>query len=283
MGLTRMDGLLREASDRKQAVPGFECWDSGSVQAIAQAAARTGRPVIFQASPTEYTYCGGPDALAAITKWYVDRHEITAALHLDHGSTLTHVQECLEAGFTSVMLDASRHPYEENVRLTKAAVEMARDFDVSVEAELGHVGGFEGDLPELDGDEATQTDPDQAAEFVAETGTDCLAVAIGTIHGAYRGKPVINIDRLRAIATRVSQPLVLHGGSMTPDNDIRACIREGITKINICTELQQEWLAGLDESRKTNSISVPGTFYAPAHERMLELMIAKLHLFAGEM
>ncbi|MBT4818236.1 MAG: class II fructose-bisphosphate aldolase, partial [Lentisphaerae bacterium] len=200
MALTRMDGLLREARGRKQALPGFECWDSGSIQAIVQAAVQTGLPVVFQASPTEYTYCGGPDALTAMVRWYVDRHEITAALHLDHGSTLAHVRECLEAGFTSVMLDASRHPYEENVRLTRAAVEMACDFDVSVEAELGHVGGFEGDLPELDADETLQTDPDQAAEFVAETGTDCLAVAIGTIHGAYRGKPVINIDRLRAIA-----------------------------------------------------------------------------------
>ena len=280
MALMRMDGLLREARGSRQALPGFECWDSGSVQAIAQAAARTGLPVIFQASPTEYTYCGGPDALAAIVKWYVERHGITAVLHLDHGSTLTHVQECLDAGFTSVMLDASRHPYEENVRLSRAAVEMARGFDVSVEAELGHVGGFEGDLPELD--EATQTDPDQASEFVAETGTDCLAIAIGTIHGAYRGKPVINIERLRAIAARVSQPLVLHGGSMTPEGDIRACIREGITKINICTELQQAWLDGLEESRKINTISVPGAFYALAHERMLEMMIAKLDLFAGE-
>lgn len=280
MGLERMDVLLREARGRRQAVPGFECWDSGSVQAIALAAAETGLPVIFQASPTEYAYCGGPEAIRAIVEWYVQRHGIRAVLHLDHGSKVEHVAECLAGGFTSVMLDASRHPYEENVRLTRAAVQLARECDASVEAELGHVGGLEGDLPEFDEDEAMQTDPAEASAFVAETGADCLAVGIGTIHGVYRGKPKINIARLRDIAARVAVPLVLHGGSMTPDEDIRACIREGIAKINICTELQQEWLAGLDESRGVNSISVPGSFYTPARDRMLRLMLRKLRLFA---
>ena len=279
MGLVRMDELLLDARRNCRAVPGFECWDSGSVQAICMAAEKTGLPVIFQLSPTEYTYCGGPEAAKAMVDWYVGRSGITAALHLDHGSTLEHVADCLQAGFTSVMLDASRDSYEENVRLTKAAVNMARESNASVEAELGHVGGLEGDLPELDGDEATQTDPVQAAEFVAETGTDCLAVAIGTIHGVYQGTPKINIPRLQAIAERVATPLVLHGGSGTPDGDIRACIHNGISKINICTELQQVWLAALDESRQVNRISVPGSFYALPRDRMAALMIQKLRLF----
>ena len=280
MGLVRMDELLRDARSNCRAVPGFECWDSGSVQAICMAAEKTGLPVIFQASPTEYTYCGGPEAVKALVDWYVGRSGITAALHLDHGSTLEHVAECLRAGFTSVMLDASRHPYAENVRLTQAAVTMARESNASVEAELGHVGGLEGDLPEMDEDEAMQTDPVQAAEFVAETGTDCLAVAIGTIHGVYQGTPKINIQRLQAIASRVAVPLVLHGGSLTPDDDIRACIRNGISKINICTELQQTWLAALDESRKVNRISVPGSFYTLPRDRMAALMVEKLRLFS---
>lgn len=281
MALTRMDLLLRTAREAGQAVPGFECWDSGSVQAIATAAVESGLPVIFQASATEYTYCGGPEALKAIVDWYVRRTGIAAALHLDHGSRLEHVAECLEAGFTSVMLDGSRHPYEENVRLTRETVGMARECNASVEGELGCVGGLEGDLPELDEDEAMQTDPEQAVQFMAETGSDCLAVAVGTVHGVYRGTPKINLERLRAIAARVAAPLVLHGGSCTPDDAIRACIREGISKINICTELQQAWLAGLDESREVNSISVPGTFYAPARDRMTALMLAKLRLFAS--
>jgi len=275
-----MDELLLDARSNGRAVPGFECWDSGSVQAISMAAEKTGLPVIFQASPTEYTYCGGPEAVKALVDWYVGQSGITAALHLDHGSTLEHVAECLRAGFTSVMLDASRHPYAENVRLTQAAVAMAQESNASVEAELGHVGGLEGDLPELDEDEAMQTDPVQAAEFVAETGTDCLAVAIGTIHGVYRGTPKINIQRLQAIAARVAVPLVLHGGSLTPDDDIRACIRNGISKINICTELQQAWLAALDESREVNRISVPGSFYALPRDRMAALMVEKLRLFS---
>lgn len=281
MALVRMDELLRTARQADRAVPGFECWDSGSVQAIATAAAETGLPVIFQASATEYTYCGGPEALKAMVDWYVRRTGITAALHLDHGSRLEHAAECLRAGFTSVMLDGSRHPYEENVRLTRETVRMAREYGASVEGELGCVGGLEGDLPEMDEDEAMQTDPAQAAEFMSETGADCLAVAIGTIHGVYRGTPKINLGRLRAIAERVSAPLVLHGGSLTPDDAIRACIRGGIAKINICTELQQAWLAGLDESRKVNSISVPGTFYGPARDRMIAMMLRKLRLFSS--
>jgi ketose-bisphosphate aldolase len=275
-----MDLLLREARDRHCAVAAFECWDSSSVQAIALAAQRTGQPVIFQASPTEYTYCGGPAALKAMVDWYVDQTGITGALHLDHGSTLNQVAECLRGGFTSVMLDASRHPYEENVRLTRETVALAREYEAGVEAELGHVLGLEGDLEEVPGSEAAQTDPDQAAEFIAETGADCLAVAIGTIHGVYRGKPEINLARLAQIAARVSVPLVLHGGSGTPDDLIRASIRGGIAKINICTELQQAWLAGIEETLKVNSISVPGKFYTLPRERLIERMVGKINLFA---
>jgi ketose-bisphosphate aldolase len=276
-----MDSLLRAAREERRAVAAFECWDSSSVQAIALAAERTGAPVIFQASPTEYTYCGGPAALKAMVDWYVAETGITGALHLDHGSALEHVEECLCAGFTSVMLDASRHPYEENVRLTRDTVSLARHYDASVEAELGHVLGLEGDLEDVPDDEAAQTDPEQAAAFVAETQADCLAVAIGTIHGVYRGKPEINLPRLRKIASLVSVPLVLHGGSGTPDDLIRACIHEGVSKINICTELQQAWLAGIEESVKVNSISVPGRFYTLPRERLVERMVEKIRLFSG--
>jgi len=281
MPIARMDALLRTARQQRCAIAAFECWDSSSVQAIVLAAERTGHPVIFQASPTEYTYCGGPAALKTMVDWYVGETGITGALHLDHGSTLEHVDECLRAGFTSVMLDASRHPYEENVRLTRGTVALARDYGASVEAELGHVLGLEGDLEDVPDDEAAQTDPEQAASFIAETEADCLAVAVGTIHGVYRGKPEINLLRLRKIASLVSVPLVLHGGSGTPDDLIRACVHEGISKINICTELQQAWLAGVEESMKINSISVPGRFYALPRERLIERMVEKMQLFSG--
>jgi len=279
MPLVRMDTLLREARADGRAVAALECWDSTSVRAIATAALRTGQPVIFQASPPEYRLCGGPDALKALVDWHVDRTGIAAALHLDHAMALDDVGESLASGFTSVMLDGSHFPYEENARLSRATVEMAREHDASVEGELGHVAGLEGEIS-VSEDEAVQTDPDEAVRFVGGTGIDCLAVAIGTVHGVYKGKPDINLPRLEQIAARVELPLVLHGGSGTPDELVVECIRRGVAKINICTELQQAWLGGIEESRQVNSISAPGRFYAPAFERLVERIVGKIELFA---
>jgi ketose-bisphosphate aldolase len=276
-----MDTLLRAARAEGRALPAFECWDSNSVQAIATAARRTGQAVIFQASATEYGYCGGPDALAAMVRWYMDKYGIDGALHLDHGTTLAHVEECLAAGFTSVMIDASRESFAENVRLTREAVAMANAADASVEAELGHVAGAEAGLEEIAEHEAALTDPEEAARFVEETGCHCLAVAIGTVHGVYRGVPNIRTDRLAAIVERVEVPIVLHGGSGTPPDRVRECIRLGVAKVNICTELQQAWLDGIAATRKDLTISVPGLFYVPPFEALLAVMLDKIALFGG--
>lgn len=283
MGLVRMDSLLTEARRERRAVPGFECWDSNSVHAIAVASARTGLPVIFQASVTEYGYCGGAEALVEIVRFYVGKYGIRAALHLDHGTTIEQVRECVEAGFTSVMIDASRHAFADNVALTRESVAIAHAADVSVEAELGHVAGAEAGLEELAESEAALTDPEEARRFVAETGCDCLAVAIGTVHGVYRGEPNIRTDRLAEIAAAVDVPLVLHGGSGTPDAVVRECIALGIAKINICTELQAAWLDGIAAARPARSISVPGTFYAPAFEAAVALMLKKMAVFSEDM
>jgi len=279
MGLFRMDTLMRAARAEGRALPAFECWDSNSVQAIATAARQSGRPVIFQASATEYGYCGGPDALAAMVRWYAEKYGVDGALHLDHGSDLAQVEACIAAGFTSVMLDASRAPFEENVRLTREAVRMAEAADVSVEAELGHVAGAEAGLEEIAEHEAALTDPAEAARFVAETGCHCLAVAIGTVHGVYRGEPNIRTDRLAAIAEAVDVPLVLHGGSGTPADKIRECIRLGVAKINICTELQQAWLDSIGKVRAERTISVPGLYYVPPFEALVGVMLDKIALF----
>jgi len=273
-----MDVLLRQARTEGRALAALECWDSTSVRAVAAAAERTGAPVIFQASPGEYALAGGPEALRALVEWHVERTGIEAALHLDHGMKLSEVEECVQAGFTSVMLDGSHFPYEGNVRLTRETVAIAHRYDASVEGELGHVAGLEGEVS-ISEEDAQQTDPDQAADFVAQTRIDCLAVAIGTVHGVYRGEPKINLERLEEIAARIEQPLVLHGGSGTPDHLIRECIRRGVTKINICTELQQAWLGGIEASRQVNSISAPGRFFAPAFEALVARIIEKIELF----
>jgi len=279
MPLVRIDNMLRVARAEGRAVAAFNCWDSNSIHAAALAAQRTNQPIIIQASPAEEHYCGAK-AFRAMAELFTDATGATAAVHLDHGSTLDQVATYLDAGFGSVMLDGSRHPYEENLRLTRETVELARKSDACVEGELGKVLGLEGDIEVPEG-QAGHTDPEEAACFVAESGVDSLAVAIGTIHGVYRGKPEINLERLEAIAAKVSIPLVLHGGSGTPDDTVHECIRLGIAKINIYTELMQAWLGGLGQIMGPDTFPAPGKFYAPAQEQLIARMIEKIELFAS--
>ncbi len=279
MPLTRMDTLLAEARAKGYAVGAFECWNSDNIHGIAQAAAETGSPVIFQASPAEYGLMGGPDILKTVVETYVHKYNITAALHLDHGSTLEHVRECLAAGFTSVMLDASTLPYRENCDLARETCRLAHAQDVSVEAELGHVGGAaEGGVAA----ESALTVPDEAVQFVAESGVDCLAVSIGTVHGDYRGKPELRLARLQEIASRVSVPLVLHGGSGTPPDQLAKAIALGIAKINICTEIDKTYIAAIKEAELHLTPSVPGNYYRPAVAAVAAHVARLIRQFRGE-
>lgn len=275
MSLHRMDTLLIKAREEKVALGAFECWDCLNVQAIARAAQICGSPVIFQASPAEYNLMGGADALSDIVKFYIRKFDIDAALHLDHGSTLEQVDECIKAGFSSVMLDASVLPFDDNARLSAAAAAMAHAADLSFEAELGHVGGGDGGV----GTESVLTIPEEATEFVRLTGVDCLAVAVGTVHGDYKGKPELRLDRLAEIARLVPQPLVLHGGSGTPLELLREAIKLGIAKINICTDINKAFLAGIEEARGTRTPSVPGNFYLPARDNVTEKTIQLIRQF----
>lgn len=264
-----MHKILERARGRGYAVAAFECWNSANIHGIVEGVAECGMPVILQASPVEYGTMGGPEALRRIAEVYVEMTGVTAALHLDHGTTLDHVRECVDAGFTSVMLDASMESLERNTELSAAAVGIAHPHGVSVEAELGHVGGIEGGIEDDDSKaEDHLTNVDDAARFVEATGIDCLAVAIGTVHGAYRGEPRIDIPRLEAIAARVSEPLVLHGGSGTPPEKLIQAIERGIAKINICTDIHNVWLDGIAEARQTLTPSIPGKFHRVPHERI---------------
>ena len=279
MPLIRMDTLLVAARSKGHAIGAFECWNSDNIHAIAKAAAETDSPVIFQASPAEYGLMGGADVLRRMVETYVEKFGITAALHLDHGSTIAHVQECLEAGFTSVMLDASTLPYEENCALARQTCELAHPRNVSVEAELGHVGGVaEGGIAS----ESALTIPEEAERFVAESGVDCLAVAIGTVHGDYRGKPELRLTRLQEIASRVSVPLVLHGGSGTPPDQLAKAIALGIAKINICTEIDKTYIAAIKEAEGHLTPSVPGNFYRPAVAAVASHVSRLINQFRGE-
>lgn len=223
--------MLKKAQQRKYAVGAFNAENMEMVQAIVAAAEAEHAPVIIQTTPGTLKYAdamifaGQASRLAAAAK-------VPVALHLDHGNSFELAEYCVRQGYTSVMIDGSLLPFEDNVALSRRVVEMAGG--TPVEAELGTVGGKE------DSHEASMsyTDPAQAEEFVRRTGVYSFAPAIGTAHGVYKSTPKIDLERLSEIAARVDAPLVLHGTSGVPDETVRACIERGICKVNYATDLR---------------------------------------------
>ena len=241
MPLVTSKEILTKAQQERYAVGAFNAVNMETAQAIVGAAMAERSPLIIQVTQTTLKYTE-PDELAALIKALIDRANIPAALHLDHGRTLEVVMRFLSLGFTSVMIDGSLQPdgktprsYEENIEVTRKVVEPAHALGVTVEGEIGRLGQIG---LEAAGEPAALTDPDEAARFVEETGVDSLAVAIGTTHGLYCGKPVIDVDRVKAIRSKVGIPLVMHGGTGTPDEDVRAAIQSGIAKVNIDTQIR---------------------------------------------
>ncbi|MGQ9510619.1 MAG: class II fructose-1,6-bisphosphate aldolase [Thermaceae bacterium] len=260
--------ILDKARKEGYAVPSFNTNNLEITQAILEVAEEVRAPVFIQISDGARKYAG-MENLANLVKDMASRVRVPVALHLDHGADFKMVMQALRAGFTSVMIDASHHPFEENVAETKKCVEAAHAVGVSVEAELGRLQGIEDNI-QVSEAEAFLTDPEEAERFVELTGIDYLAIAIGTSHGAYKGKgrPYIDHQRLEEIAKRVPIPLVLHGASGVPqwlkdklvatgaelkeatgihDEDIRKAIPNGIAKINIDTDLRLAMTLGIRE------------------------------------
>ncbi|BDG62055.1 class II fructose-bisphosphate aldolase [Caldinitratiruptor microaerophilus] len=239
--LARFSSMLRTAQRGGYAVAAFNVYNLESIAAALRAAIATRTPVIV-ALGERYFPNMRPATARAIVDTLLAQHAREGqavppvGLHLDHATSPEHCSEAIRAGFTSVMIDGSHLPYRENVRLTRAVVEEAHAHGVEVEAELGGLAAGEASHEFATGEEAL-TDPDQAREFVAETGVDALAVSVGTVHGLYRGEPRIDLDRLAAIHARVDVPLVLHGGSGTPAGLLRECVARGVAKVNVNTEI----------------------------------------------
>lgn len=231
MALVTMKTLLDRAEKADIAVGAFSVGNMEMVMGAVKAAEEADTPIILQIAEKRMKYSPlylmAPMMVAAAKESKVD-----IAVHLDHGLTAECVKAALEAGFTSVMLDCSLKPLEENAAETKAIVELARTYGATVEAELGVVGGNEGDTAEH---KITCTSPDAAEYFVKETGIDALAVAIGNAHGNYPVSPELRFDVLEEIYNRISLPLVLHGGTGISDEQFRRAISLGIRKINIAT------------------------------------------------
>ncbi|MGN0251815.1 MAG: ketose-bisphosphate aldolase [Oliverpabstia sp.] len=237
MPLVTSKEMLLDAQKGGYAVGAFNVENMEMVKAVIAAAEELQAPVMLQTTPSTIKY-GTVETYAAIVAAEAKKASVPVCLHLDHGSSYELAVQCMENGYTSVMIDGSKENLEGNIAVSAKVVEAAKLKGIPVEAELGKVGGKEDDL-EAEAD--TNTDPEEAVEFVERTGIDSLAVAIGTAHGFYVGTPVLDKERLSEIRKVVSIPLVLHGASGLTDEDVSDCVKRGICKVNFATELRKAY------------------------------------------
>ncbi|WP_312414202.1 ketose 1,6-bisphosphate aldolase [Pseudescherichia sp.] len=247
MPLISLADGLKHARVHQYALGAFNVLDTHFLRALFAAAKQQRSPFIINIAEVHFKYLS-LDTLVEAVKYEAARHAIPVVLNLDHGLHFEAVVQALRLGFTSVMFDGSTLDYEENVHQTREVVKMCHAVGVSVEGELGAVGGDEGGALYGHADEAFFTDPAKARDFVDRTGIDALAVAIGNAHGKYKGEPKLDFARLEAIRQQTGLPLVLHGGSGISDADFRRAISLGIHKINFYTGMSQAALAAVDKS-----------------------------------
>jgi fructose-bisphosphate aldolase, class II len=232
--ITNLKSILEVAKANKQAVGSFNVYNYETIRGVIEAAKEMKVPAIIAFGEKYLVNMELKEVVNLIRTMTLDM-EFPVAIHLDHCKSVPTIKKAIEAGFTSVMIDGSELPFEENVRVTKEVVDFAHLNNVSVEAELGCIEL--GDHSNEDEGETIYTDPAQAKEFVELTQVDALAISIGTVHGMYKGEPKISVERLKEIKALVDIPFVLHGGSGTPDQTVQTCIDHGICKINVNTEI----------------------------------------------
>lgn len=278
MPLVPMAALLQRADLEEYAIGAFNINNLEFLQAVMTAAEAEGAPVIVQASQGALKYAG-LESLVSLVRVAAGKSPVPVALNLDHGTDFAVIMSCIRGGFTSVMVDGSKLPYEENVALVRKVVEVAHAVGVSVEAELGRIMGVEEQV-QVTAAEAAFTDPEEAARFVEATGVDALAVAVGTAHGIYQREPHLDLDRLASLEALVPVPLVLHGASGVPDDQIQAAIARGVRKINIDTDLRQAFVQGLREilAAKPDEID-PRKILGPARDKVEAVVRQKMRLF----
>lgn len=280
MSLVTVKELLDKAEVGGYAVGAFNCNNMEIVQAIVAAAEIENSPVIIQASQGAIKYAG-LDYIVALVNVAAKNTQIPVALHLDHGTSFQQVVRCITSGFTSVMYDGSKAPLEENIAVTKRIIEIAQSVGISVEAELGKIGGTEDDITVTD-KEAMMTDPEEARYFVEQTGVDSLAVAIGTAHGQYKFEPELDFDRLVKIKSLVNIPIVLHGSSGVADEDVKKAISLGVRKVNIDTNIREAFVKGVREKVESDPKEIdPRKILKPAKEKMIALIREKINVFGS--
>lgn len=280
MPLVDSNILLKNALQGRYAIGAFNAENMEMVQAIIDAAEELHAPVIIQTTPSTIAYAT-PSMYQKMVLAKAKEASVPVVMHLDHGNSFELCQKSLEAGYTSVMIDGSKLSYEDNVAVSKRTADMAKASGISVEAELGTVGGKE-DSYEVSDKDALYTNPAQAADFVKRTGIQSLAVAIGTAHGFYKGEPKLDFERLSEIRNAVSVPLVLHGASGVPDEMVVKSIELGICKVNFATELRVAYTKGVRQILEDEKIFDPKKYGAAGREAVKLLVKEKIHFLGSE-
>lgn len=279
--LVPMAEILQEAEKGGYAVGGFNINNLESMQAIIKASEEENSPLILSTSEGAISYMG-MDHVVGMVEGFMKNTDLPVALHLDHGGSFEAAIRCIRKGWSSVMIDASKQPFEENIARTKEVVKAARSVGVTVEAELGKLVGTEDDITVTE-KEAAMTKPDEAVEFVERTGVDCLAVAIGTAHGVYKGEPDLDFERLEQINNKVDVPLVLHGASGVPSEDVEKSIDLGIRKVNVNTAFQQAFTAKVRELLEADpELYDPRKYCGPSRDAMAEKVKEKIRTFGSQ-
>lgn len=280
MPLVNVDELLKKAEAGGYAVGAFNCNNMEIVQAIVAAAEAEKSPVIIQASQGAIKYAG-LNYIVKLVEVAADSVTVPVALHLDHGTSFEQVVKCIRYGFSSVMIDGSKLPLEENIAITNKVLEIARPLGISVEAELGKIGGTEDDIT-VSAKEAMFTDPEEAKSFVEATNVGSLAIAIGTAHGQYKGKPQLDFARLEKTKKLIGIPIVLHGSSGVHDEDIQKAIQLGVRKVNIDTNIREAFMQGVKDVLVKNPAEIdPRKVLGPAREQMTAIVREKIRLFGS--
>jgi len=280
MALVSMTEMLKKAKEGKYAVGQFNMNNLEFTQAIIEAAEEENSPVILGVSEGALKYMG-LEYTVAMAKAAAEKSTVPIALHLDHGSTFEVAMKVIGAGFSSVMFDGSHYSYQENIEITKRVVEAAHAMGVSVEGELGTIGGTEDDLS-VDEESAKLTNPSEAIDFYNATKVDALAIAVGSAHGVYKGEPKIHFDIIDAVSNQIDIPLVLHGGSGIPDDTITKAISIGIGKVNVNTENQIAFTEKIREVLNNDSkVYDPRKYLGPGRQAIKEVVKEKIRLFGS--
>src|SRR5581483_3131696 len=276
--LMNMRDLLAVAHANHFAVPAFNMSNSMLLRGVIEASEEANSPVIFAIHPDELAFVRPAFIKAAIEE--ANSSSLPVCLHLDHGSTIQQILQAIQCGFTSVMIDASTLPLEQNIAISKQVVELAHAVNVSVEGELGTIGTTSPQA-EAGTEEVIYVNPDDVETYVRSTGVDTLAAAIGTAHGLYPKdrKPKLRLDLLKEITSRVDIPLVLHGGSGNPDEEIAMAVKLGVNKINISSDIKNAFYQKCREVLSDNGLYEPLMIYPPCIDAMKKVARQKIDLF----